>query len=172
MRAREASNGPDCPSSEGRSANTHYMSFHAPVRLAPVLDAKNGGLKVKSGERPGACMQVLLNSWPKNFKRLRFGDLAASPSRYSGFAIVNSTAGNLRGRGVLCKASDGVIAHNRFFNLMGYALQMSPEFYWNEADYVNNVLVINNTVNSYGGGMFLGDSPLVRAWLNAWLICV
>ncbi len=40
---------------------------------------------------------------------------------------------------------------------------MSPEFLWHESDFVNNVLVLNNTINSYSGGMQLGTEASVRA---------
>lgn len=62
--------------------------------------------------------QVHLESWPAGLNRLKFDDTIASPSNNgNGFAIVNNTIGNLRGRGMLVKSSNGVIAHNRLFNL-------------------------------------------------------
>ncbi len=38
---------------------------------------------------------------------------------------------------------------------------MSNEFLWVEADFVHSVLVLNNTINSYSSGMFLGVDPPV-----------
>jgi hypothetical protein len=112
-----------------------------------------------------ACwrVQVFLDQWPASMNRLRFDDGASSPSNNGdGFAFVNNTIGNLRGRGVLCKSSNGVIAHNRFFNLKGFGIIMSPEHLWVESDFVNNVLVLNNTINSYAPGIWLGMAPSVR----------
>lgn len=61
-----------------------------------------------------------------------------------------------------CRSSNGVIAHNRLFNMKGFAIQMSPEYLWVESDFVNNVLVLNNTINSYSPGIWLGVDPTVR----------
>jgi hypothetical protein len=93
-------------------------------------------------------------------ERLRFDDVVTSPSNNgAGFAIVNNTIGNLRGRGVLCKSSNGVIAGNRIFNLKGWGIELAPEYIWVEADFVHNVLVADNVVNSYASGMWLGVDP-------------
>ena len=101
-----------------------------------------------------------LDSWPAALDHVRLYDLENSPSRsISGFAFVGNTVGTSAAGG---KSSKGVIAHNRFFNLMGLALQMSPEYYWAEADSVSGVLVLGNIVNSYGPGVWLGGSPQVR----------
>lgn len=47
--------------------------------------------------------------------------------------------------------------------VQGGAIQLSNEFLWAEADFVHSVLVLNNTINSYSSGMFLGVDPPVRA---------
>lgn len=60
-----------------------------------------------------------------------------------------------------CRSSNGVIAHNRLFNMKGFAIQMSPEYLWVESDFVNNVLVLNNTINTYSPGIWLGVDPTV-----------
>ncbi len=115
-----------------------------------------------------ACLQVFLDEWPASMNRLRMDDVVSSPSNNgNGFAFVNNTIGNLRGRGILCKSSNGVIAGNRMFNLKGFGIQMSPEHLWVESDFVNNVLVIDNTINSYGPGIWLGVDPSVRTQ-NPW----
>ena len=114
-------------------------------------------------------VQVFLDPWPSSMNRLRFGDAVSSPSNNGdGFAYVNNTIGNLRGRGILCKSSNGVIAHNRMFNLKGFGIIMSPENLWVESDFVSNVLVLNNTVNSYGPGIWLGMAPSVRVNSLCW----
>ena len=105
-----------------------------------------------------ACAQVQVE--PATLDHLKLDDLATSHSS-SGFAFVGNTVGKLRSRGLLCKSYNGFIAHNRIFNLMGFALQMSPEYYWAEADFVSGVLVLGNTINSYGPGVWLGGSPQV-----------
>lgn len=88
--------------------------------------------------------------------------VVSSPSNNgNGFAIVNNTIGNLRGRGALVKSSNGVIANNRFFNLKGWGIEMAPEYIWVEADFVHNVLVANNVINTYSMGIWLGIDPYI-----------
>ena len=40
--------------------------------------------------------------------------------------------------------------------MQGFGVEMAPEATWREADFVHNVLVLNNVINSYGPGIFLG----------------
>lgn len=45
-----------------------------------------------------------LDTWPAGMSRLQFDNVVSSPSNNGdGFAFVNNTIGNLRGRGMLCK---------------------------------------------------------------------
>ena len=49
-------------------------------------------------------VQVHLDTWPASMSRLQFDDVVSSPSNNGdGFAFINNTIGNLRGRGILCK---------------------------------------------------------------------
>ena len=106
------------------------------------------------------CVQVILTDWPQRFDSIKTGGVISCPSSDGyGFAIVNNTIGNLRGRGILCKASNGVIADNTLFNLPGVAIQLAPEQNWGEADFVHNLLVSNNVINSNASGIWLGSSP-------------
>lgn len=76
------------------------------------------------------CGQVSLSSWPAGMAAVGWDTLVTSPSNQGdGFAVINNTLGNLRGRGVLCKSSYGVIAGNRMFNLKGFGVQAAPELY-------------------------------------------
>ena len=103
---------------------------------------------------------MILTEWPQKFNGIKLGGLVSCPiSDGSGFAIVNNTIGNLRGRGILCKASNGIIADNTLFNLPAVAIQLAPEQNWGEADFVHNLLVSNNVINSNGSGIWLGSSP-------------
>ena len=105
-------------------------------------------------------MQIVLTDWPERFNNIKLDDILSCPSTDgSGFAVVNNTIGNLRGRGIICKSSNGVIADNTLFNLPVVALMLAPEQDWGEADFVHNLLVINNVINSNGSGIWLGSSP-------------
>ena len=56
-------------------------------------------------------MQVFLATWPEGMRDAGFDTVVTSPSNQgSGFAVLNNTIGNLRGRGVLTKSSNGIIA--------------------------------------------------------------
>ncbi len=73
---------------------------------------------------------MFLASWPDGLRDAGFDTIVTSPSNNGdGFAVLNNTIGNLRGRGVLAKSSNGVIAGNRMFNLKGFAVQAAPELY-------------------------------------------
>ncbi len=59
---------------------------------------------VVSDDPQNVGWQVQLDSWPDTMNALQFDDVASSPSnRGDGFAFVNNTIGNLRGRGILSK---------------------------------------------------------------------
>lgn len=127
---------------------------------SPWQSSQTSGVAIRLLSHCLACLQVVLTEWPKSFANVKLGDVVSCPSSDgSGFAIVNNTIGNLRGRGILCKGSDGVIADNTLFNLPGMALQLTSEQEWGEADFVHNVLVSNNVINSNGSGIWLGSSP-------------
>ncbi len=77
----------------------------------------------------GLRTQVKLASWPDSFDTIRVDDVVASPTANgNGFAILNNTIGNLRGRAMIIKSSDGLIAGNTLFNLMHFAIgEHSPK---------------------------------------------
>ena len=63
----------------------------------------------------------------------------------SGFSITNTLTTGNRGRGAIIKASNGLIAGNRFEGVSYAALALGPEFgAWAEAGYVHNVSVVDN----------------------------
>ena len=71
----------------------------------------------------GLRTQVKLASWPDSFDTIQVDDVVASPTANgNGFAILNNTIGNLRGRAMIIKSSDGLIAGNTLFNLMHFAI--------------------------------------------------
>ena len=69
-----------------------------------------------------------------------------------GFSIRNSFVGFHRARGMLIKASDGVIENNTIANSTMGGIIITPELYWGEADYVHNLTVVNNTIVGVGAG--------------------
>lgn len=68
----------------------------------------------------------------------------------NGFKLVNNTIHYHRARGMLIKASNGLIANNTIEGSTMAGLLMTPELFWAEADYAHNVTVINNTFINIG----------------------
>lgn len=62
-----------------------------------------------------------------------------------GFKIINTRLGNTRSRGILVKADDGLIDGCTIEGCVMSGLSVGPEYYWNEANYVWNLVVSNNT---------------------------
>ena len=76
----------------------------------------------------------------------------------AGFTLRNNTIRNHRARGMLIKASDGVVIGNRIENSTLGGIIITPELAWGEGDYVTNLTVTGNSVRNvciglqcYGG---------------------
>ena len=83
--------------------------------------------------------------------RLPYGSVIASIDRKgNGFAVINCTFGNNRSRGILIKASDGIIRGNRIENAHMQAIKIAPEYEWLESGYSRNVDVVSNVVINSG----------------------
>ena len=88
----------------------------------------------------------------------------------AGFKILNCTLGNTRSRGILIKADHGLIEGNTISGCGMSAISLGPEFYWNEADYAQHVIVRGNTFTenvlngSTAGTLYLhGDGAIGNA---------
>lgn len=78
---------------------------------------------------------------------LPFGSLIASANRIgNGFEIRNCTLGPNRSRGLVVKASDGVISGNQFIDNWGQAIKLAPEYAWLEAGSGSNVTISDNSI--------------------------
>lgn len=79
------------------------------------------------------------------------GAIVASENRMgNGFAVKNSTFGNLRSRGILIKASNGEISGNKLINTQMEAIKIAPEYYWLESGFSRNLKVSNNQIINPG----------------------
>ena len=73
------------------------------------------------------------------------GDRVSDPNANgSGFVVRHCTIRNHRARGMLIKADDGLIEDNRIEGSTIADLVISPEYYWNEADYSRHLVIRNN----------------------------
>ena len=85
----------------------------------------------------------------------------------NGFAIRNCTMGHNRARGLLIKASDGVIEGNRIECAEGHAVQIATEYEWMEGGCSKNLTVRNNVFRDNGGGVYVAGSNGARKPLPA-----
>jgi parallel beta-helix repeat protein len=90
------------------------------------------------------------------------GSVIASANRIgNGFEVRNCTIGPNRSRGILVKASDGIISGNTLVGNRLDAIKLSPEYVWLEAGSGSNVTISDNlisgcysaaiAVSAYGG---------------------
>jgi hypothetical protein len=83
---------------------------------------------------------------------LPVGSVIAAEGRIgSGFRIVGCDFGHNRSRGILVKASDGIISGNRLTGCMEEAIKVSPEYWWMEAGCSDNLLIENNEIKACSG---------------------
>jgi hypothetical protein len=85
----------------------------------------------------------------------------------AGYKIIGCHLGNTRSRGILAKGDNGQIENNVIEGCGQAAISLGPEYYWGEADYVQNITVEGNIIRengkcAYGGGAVLvhGDGAM------------
>lgn len=80
---------------------------------------------------------------------LKAGDLIYSKERTgNNFLIENDTVGFNRARGMLIKASDGVVRNNIVQGCELGGIIVAPEFYWMEAGCSSNIEIYNNLIKN------------------------
>jgi hypothetical protein len=78
---------------------------------------------------------------------LPMGSAICSTSRTgNGFVVRGCDFGFNRSRGILVKASDGVIEGNTLVGNVMAAIMVAPEWWWLESGSSNNMRIINNTI--------------------------
>lgn len=88
--------------------------------------------------------------------------LSSPQGNGAGYKIVGCRLGDTRSRGILAKADNGVIENNVLENCGMSAVSLGPEYYWGEADYVQNVTVRNNVIRNCGRAGYGGSAILVH----------
>ncbi len=68
----------------------------------------------------------------------------------AGFKIIGCELGNTRSRGILVKADNGTIRDNVCDGCVMSAVSVGPEYYWNEAGYVENLTIDGNIFRNCG----------------------
>lgn len=91
-------------------------------------------------------VRLTLGSW---VNALSLGDLIYSKQRTGcNFAVKNNHIGNNRARGMVIKASNGIIDNNLVEGCAMAGIMIAPEFYWMEAGCSSGVIVSNNTIKN------------------------
>ena len=75
--------------------------------------------------------------------------------------------GHNRARGLLIKASDGVIESNIIEGVEGWAVQIAPEYEWMEGGCSKDMVVKGNVFRDNGGGVLLAGNNGARKPLPA-----
>jgi hypothetical protein len=86
---------------------------------------------------------------------LPMGSIIASANRMgNGFKVIGCDFGFNRSRGILIKASHGIVKDNRIEACWGEAVKVSPEYWWLESGSSNDVAITGNTItNCLGKGI-------------------
>ena len=79
-----------------------------------------------------------------------------------GTRIIGCTLGNTRSRGILLKCDQALVQNNTIVGCGMAATSLGPEYYWNEADYVQNVTISGNTLRGNGGATYGGAAIIVH----------
>jgi len=79
------------------------------------------------------------------------------------FFLRNNTMYNHRARGFLIKASQGTIIENTLDGSSMFGMEVAPELYWSEADYVHDLVIKNNVIRRVGYHMQQGAGIMVGA---------
>ena len=100
------------------------------------------------------------------------GDLVSNLSRTgSGYEITDSVISNTRARGLVLKASDGIVSGNTISNVAQAGILISPEAaFWAEAGFSSSLIIDNNRIVDVGfvassqarnnvGGILIGADP-------------
>ncbi|KAG7372452.1 hypothetical protein IV203_018595 [Nitzschia inconspicua] len=75
------------------------------------------------------------------------GSLIASSNRVgNGFEVRDCTIGPTRSRGILVKASDGIISNNVVVDTWGHGIMAAPVYGWLEAGSSNNLTIRGNVI--------------------------
>ena len=63
-----------------------------------------------------------------------------------------------RGRGLICKASNGLVQFNTFTNTKLESTAVTPELFFLEGDWAHNITLDSNLVRSSPAGVYVGYS--------------
>jgi len=80
----------------------------------------------------------------------------------AGTKIIGCRLGNTRSRGVLLKCDHALVQNNVIEGCGMAAISLGPEYYWNEADYVQDAILAGNILRGNGGATYGGAAILIH----------
>lgn len=120
-----------------------YMTPTA-TEISTCIAKFSTGIAFSADYTKGIRMKI--SPW---IKGLKIGDLIYSKERTGNhFIIENDTVGFTRARGMLIKATDGVVRNNIVEGCELGGIIVAPEFYWMEAGCSSNVEIANNRIKN------------------------
>jgi hypothetical protein len=94
-----------------------------------------------------------------------FDDLLANDSATgNGFVVRRNVIRNHRARGILLKASDGLVEENVIDGSSIGGIVISPEFEWAEAGFSRNVVIRRNKISNVGYSSYSMGAIAIGAW--------
>ena len=149
----------------GSLSNRTYFQPGDPIRVYGPFGNLTGEATVREVQKrsdivpPGPSTHRLFKNRSLHYFMIQldhavpagFDSLACDPSACgAGFVIRDNSIRNHRARGLLLKADDGLVEGNTIDGSTIAGIVLSPEFWWNEADYSHNVTVRHNTIRHTG----------------------
>jgi len=114
--------------------------------IAPLPDYRNtrkSSRELRADNTEGPYFAVTLD----HAVGAAFDYLAENPSATgSGYVLRYNTIMNHRARGMLLKASDGLVEHNTIDGSTMGGIVVTPEFWWNEASFSRTVIIRDNVI--------------------------
>jgi len=110
--------------------------------------------------RPGICRDAYRVELDRDVQIDDYAAICAVNRIGNGFKVINNVLGHNRSRGILTKASNGIISGNIIEDTGLESLKLTPDIYdWLEAAYYENLIVTNNTIRNGKFSTHFGSGP-------------
>ena len=114
-----------------------------------------------------SCRKAYRLKLEKPLRLARGSVIISNRHQGNGFVVRGCDFGHSRARGLLIKASGGLIESNRLMRCAGQAIQIATEYEWMEGGCSRDLVVRGNTCRHNGGGIHVGGNNGARKMLPA-----
>ncbi len=127
------------------------VTFSPVEKLKDLESVKDLWKQYKLGDPTSAKYYELAVSEPV---KVEMGDLVSSPDCIgNGFTVRKNVIRNNRAQGIRIKSTGGIIEDNQIEGCSATGIALGPELnYWMEGDFVQNVIIRNNTIRDVNTG--------------------